>query len=59
VSYQTAVSGWHDFYLSSSGSAFTGLLMSTVLLLVVSLRNTWDLLVTVADATQGGEGEKD
>jgi hypothetical protein len=45
--------------LSSPSSAFTGLLISTVLLLVVSLRNTWDLLVTVADATQGGEGEKD
>ncbi|HLB77475.1 MAG TPA: hypothetical protein VJO72_10610 [Candidatus Dormibacteraeota bacterium] len=45
--------------LSSPGSAFTWLLISTVLLLVVSLRNTWDLLVTVADATQGGEGEKD
>jgi hypothetical protein len=45
--------------LSSPSSALTGLLISTVLLLVVSLRNTWDLLITVADATQGGEGEKD
>jgi len=45
--------------LASQSSAFTWLLISTVLLLVVSLRNTWDLLVTVADVTQGAEGEKD
>jgi hypothetical protein len=38
--------------LSSHDSAFSWLLISTVVLLVVSLRNTWDLLVTVADVTQ-------
>ncbi len=45
--------------LSSLSSAFTWLLIATVVLLVVSLRNTWDLLVTVGDVTLGGEGEKD
>jgi hypothetical protein len=38
------------FLLSSRNDAFTWLLIATVLLLLVSLRNTWDLLVTVADA---------
>jgi hypothetical protein len=38
--------------LSSVSAAFTVLLITTVVLLVVSLRNTWDLLVTVADVTQ-------
>jgi hypothetical protein len=38
--------------LSSVRLAFTWLLIPTVVLLVVSLRNTWDLLVTVADVTQ-------
>jgi len=38
--------------LSSHDSAFSWLLIATVVLLVVSLRNTWDLLVTVADVTQ-------
>ncbi|HXO59394.1 MAG TPA: hypothetical protein VN834_06290, partial [Candidatus Acidoferrum sp.] len=38
--------------LSSVSAAFSLLLIATVLLLVVSLRNTWDLLVTVADVTQ-------
>ena len=42
--------------LSSVTSAFTWLLIATVVLLVVSLRNTWDLLVTVGDVTLGGEG---
>jgi hypothetical protein len=37
--------------LSSLSLAFTWLLITTVVLLVVSLRNTWDLLVTVADVT--------
>ena len=45
--------------LSSRTSAFTWLVVATVVLLAVSLRNTWDLLVTVADVTQGGEEEKD
>jgi hypothetical protein len=38
--------------LSSVSAAFTVLLITAVVLLVVSLRNTWDLLVTVADVTQ-------
>jgi hypothetical protein len=38
--------------LSSASAAFTVLLITAVVLLVVSLRNTWDLLVTVADVTQ-------
>jgi hypothetical protein len=38
--------------LSSNRAAFTWLLITTVALLVISLRNTWDLLVTVADVTQ-------
>ena len=40
------------FLLSSRNAAFTWLLFATVVLLVVSLRNTWDLLVTVADVTE-------
>ena len=44
--------------LSSPTSAFTWLVIATVLLLVVSLRNTWDLLVTVGDVTLGGAGER-
>ncbi len=38
--------------LLSRDSAFSWLLIATVVLLVVSLRNTWDLLVAVADVTQ-------
>jgi type IV secretory pathway VirB2 component (pilin) len=38
--------------LSGRESALSWLLIATVVLLVVSLRNTWDLLVTVADVTQ-------
>jgi len=38
--------------LSSVSAAFSVLLITAVVLLVVSLRNTWDLLVTVADVTQ-------
>ena len=38
--------------LGSMGLAFTVLLVAIVVLLVISLRNTWDLLVTVADVTQ-------
>ena len=45
--------------LSSATSAFTWLVIATVVLLVVSLRNTWDLLVTVGDVTMRGKGEKD
>ena len=38
--------------VASLTAAFTLLLITTLILLVVSLRNTWDLLVTVADVTQ-------
>ena len=44
--------------LASSSAAFTVLVTTIVVLLVVSLRNTWDLLVTVADVTQDN-GESD
>jgi hypothetical protein len=37
---------------SSTSAAFTVLLITSVVLLVVSLRNTWDLLVTVADVAK-------
>jgi hypothetical protein len=43
--------------LSSPAAAFTWLAIATVLLLVMSLRNTWDLLVTVGDVTLGSDGE--
>ena len=39
--------------LFSSTQAFTWLVVATVVLLLVSLRNTWDLLVTVGDVTLG------
>ena len=44
--------------LASLTLAFSWLVIATVVLLVVSLRNTWDLLVTVGDVTLGGKGEK-
>jgi len=47
-----AIIGAGILLLSSVATAFTVLLITTVVLLVVSLRNTWDLLVTVADVTQ-------
>lgn len=43
--------------LSSPTAAFTWLAIAIVILLVISLRNTWDLLVTVGGATLRGEGE--
>jgi hypothetical protein len=36
---------------SPSSSAFTWLVVAILVLLIVSLRNTWDLLVTVGDFT--------
>jgi hypothetical protein len=39
--------------LFSSDSAFTWLVVAIVVLLIISLRNTWDLLVTVGDVTLG------
>ena len=39
--------------LFSSLRAFTWLVVAMVVLLIVSLRNTWDLLVTVGDFTLG------
>lgn len=45
--------------LSSLVSAFTVVLVvAIVVLLVVSLRNTWDLLVTVGEVTMGGGPDK-
>ena len=40
---------------SSMASAFTWLVVAIFVLLVVSLRNTWDLLVTVGDFTLGDD----
>jgi hypothetical protein len=37
---------------SALNAAFSLLLITIIALLVISLRNTWDLLVTVADVTQ-------
>jgi hypothetical protein len=42
---------------SSYSSAFTVLMISVILLLVISLRDTWDLLVTVGDLTMRREKE--
>jgi hypothetical protein len=36
---------------SSLSPAFTWLVVATVVLLIISLRNTWDLLVTVGEVT--------
>ena len=43
--------------LSSAAGSFTLLLIATIVLLFVSLRNTWDLLVTVGEMTVAGEGK--
>jgi hypothetical protein len=42
---------------SSLSSAFIWLVVAIIVLLIISLRNTWDLLVTVGDFTLGAEGE--
>jgi hypothetical protein len=42
---------------SSTEAAFTLLLAASIVLLFVSLRNTWDLLVTVGEMTLGAEGK--
>lgn len=46
--------------LSSSlvAAAFTWLVIALLVLLLISLRNTWDLLVTVGDLTFGSEGKR-
>jgi hypothetical protein len=45
--------------LASLVSSFVVVLISALfILLVVSLRNTWDLLVTVGEVTMGDEGQK-
>ena len=43
---------------SSLNSGFTVLVVAIIVLLVMSLRNTWDLLVTVGDATVGREAHR-
>ncbi|HEY8813870.1 MAG TPA: hypothetical protein VIP57_02020 [Candidatus Dormibacteraeota bacterium] len=46
--------------LASFVSAFAGVIVvAIVVLLIVSLRNTWDLLVTVGEVTLGGGPDKD
>jgi hypothetical protein len=44
--------------LSSQSSAFTLPVVATVVLLLVSLRNSWDLLVTLGDVTLGSAREE-
>ena len=39
-------------------SALSGLLVLVVLLLVVAVRNTWDLLVTIADRPDAGRNRR-
>lgn len=39
------------FYHGSASSALQGLVVVVVVLLVVAVRNTWDLLVTIADTS--------
>jgi hypothetical protein len=59
VSY-LAIIGAGALLLSSQISAFAvTLVVAIVVLLVVSLRNTWDLLVTVGEVTLGGDQDKD
>ena len=59
VSY-LAVIGAGVLLLSSLTSAFaTVLIVAIVVLLVISLRNTWDLLVTVGEVALGREREGD
>ena len=45
--------------LSAYSAAFTTLVIVNVTLLVISLRNTWDLLVTVGEVTASGDREGD
>lgn len=44
---------------SAYSGAFDTLLAVSIILLVVSLRNTWDLLVTVGETAVGAEREED
>lgn len=51
VGYLVIVLAGILFLASAFGPALNLLLITVVALLVISLRNTWDLLVTVADVT--------
>ena len=42
----------------SYGTAFASLATATIVLLVISLRNTWDLLVSVGEATMEHESKQ-
>ena len=55
VGYLIIVAAGILLLASSFSAAFNLLLVTVVGLLIISLRNTWDLLVTVADVTQNGE----
>ena len=71
MTYADALQSWRDFYVTAGAAAatlvgllFVGLSLHirvVVLLLVVTVRNTWDLLVTVADRTGStvGPGNQD
>lgn len=57
VSYLTIIAAGVMLF-SSFTSALTSLVIATVVLLIVSLRNTWDLLVTVGEVTLGNDEDK-
>jgi hypothetical protein len=46
------------FGLGNVTGALSGMFLVVVLLLVVAVRNTWDLLVTVADRTDRSVGPR-
>ena len=59
VSYLAIIAAGVLLLLSFNSAFETTLVTAIVVLLVVSLRNTWDLLVTVGDVTLGDEQVKD
>jgi hypothetical protein len=63
VPYEVLAQRWRDFHIvsgwllwrSSLDAAFRALLVIVLVLAVVSLRNSWDLLVSVGAATLNDE----
>jgi hypothetical protein len=58
VSYLAIMAAGVLLMLSLNSAFATVIIAAIVVLLVVSLRNTWDLLVTVGDVTLGGGQDK-
>lgn len=58
VSYLAIIGAGLLLLLSLTSAFVTVLVGAMVVLLVVSLRNTWDLLVAVGDVTLEGDPEK-